>query len=187
MLISHIIQLIWELGAPAGVRLYSSFFEKNGRHRLMSNEINILVVDDLPNIRRIIRAVLKELRCTNVDDADGVEMALALLRKGNYGLVIADWKLPQLDGLSLLRSIRSDSKLAHLSVLLMTGMAKKENIATAVQAGADGIVIKPFTLGAFEDSLRKILGKARSMNAAAQLAVNDAVTERPTKVVFEAI
>ncbi len=125
----------------------------------MDKGMKILVVDDFPTMRRIVRNLLKELGYSNVDEAEDGVAGLARLRGGGYAFVISDWNMPNLDGLSMLKAIRADAALAHLPVLMVTAESKKENIIAAAQAGASGYVVKPFTAATLDEKLNKILEK----------------------------
>ncbi len=124
-----------------------------------SKGMKILVVDDFPTMRRIVRNLLKELGYSNVDEAEDGAAGLSRLRSGGYDFVISDWNMPNLDGLAMLKEIRADAALLHLPVLMVTAEAKKENIIAAAQAGANGYVVKPFTSATLEEKLNKILEK----------------------------
>ncbi|MGA7594523.1 MAG: chemotaxis response regulator CheY [Gallionella sp.] len=123
----------------------------------MANEdTRFLVVDDFSTMRRIVRNLLKELGYLHVQEAeDGVE-ALAKLRADPFDFVVSDWNMPNMTGIELLKEIRSDEKLKHLPVLMVTAEAKKENIIMAAQAGASGYVVKPFTAVVLDEKLKKI-------------------------------
>src|SRR3546814_14350114 len=100
----------------------------------------MLVVDDFPAMRRIIKNLLKDLGYENVDEAEDGAIALEKLRNGNFEFVVSDWNMPNVDGLAMLQQIRADAQLAKLPVLMVTAEAKKENIIAAAQAGASGYV-----------------------------------------------
>ena len=125
----------------------------------MDKNMKILVVDDFPTMRRIVRNLLKELGFSNVDEAEDGAASLARLRGGGFDFVISDWNMPNLDGLEMLKQIRGDAALAHLPVLMVTAESKKENIIAAAQAGASGYVVKPFTAATLDEKLQKILEK----------------------------
>jgi two-component system chemotaxis response regulator CheY len=125
----------------------------------MDKGMKILVVDDFPTMRRIVRNLLKELGYSNVDEAEDGMAGLARLRSGTYEFVISDWNMPNLDGLAMLKEIRADASLTHLPVLMVTAESKKENIIAAAQAGASGYVVKPFTAATLDEKLNKILEK----------------------------
>jgi len=127
---------------------------------VIDKSLNILVVDDFPTMRRIVRNLLKELGFENIDEAEDGNNALQKLRAGNYQFVVSDWNMPNMDGLTMLQHIRADAALANLPVLMVTAEAKKENIVAAAQAGASGYVVKPFTAATLEEKLTKIFAKA---------------------------
>jgi two-component system chemotaxis response regulator CheY len=127
--------------------------------KVVDKSIKILVVDDFPTMRRIIRNLLKELEFVNVDEAEDGAAGLEKLKGGNYGFVVSDWNMPNMDGLAMLQAIRADPSMAKLPVLMVTAEAKKENIIAAAQAGANGYVVKPFTAVTLEEKITKIFEK----------------------------
>jgi two-component system, chemotaxis family, chemotaxis protein CheY len=130
---------------------------------VVQKTIKILVVDDFPTMRRIIKNLLKDLGFENVDEAEDGVMALEKLRNaGSFDLVVSDWNMPNKDGLAMLEEIRADPALSALPVLMVTAEAKKENIIAAARAGASGYVVKPFTAAVLEEKLNKIFEKIRA-------------------------
>lgn len=119
-------------------------------------KMRFLVVDDFSTMRRIVRNLLKELGYANVDEAEDGAVALQKLNSAPYDFVVTDWNMPNMDGLTLLQSIRRTPQLKHLPVLMVTAEAKKENIIAAAQAGASGYVVKPFTAATLAEKLEKI-------------------------------
>ena len=132
---------------------------------MVDKNIKILVVDDFPTMRRIIRNLLKELEFVNVDEAEDGAIGLEKLKGGNYGFVVSDWNMPNMDGLAMLQAIRADPIMAKLPVLMVTAEAKKENIIAAAQSGANGYVVKPFTAITLEEKITKIFEKIAKENA----------------------
>lgn len=124
--------------------------------------MKILVVDDFSTMRRIIKNLLKDLGFTNIQEADDGTTALPMLKQNNFDFVITDWNMPGMQGIDLLKEIRSNEKLKSIPVLMVTAEAKKEQIVTAAQAGVNGYVVKPFTAATLKEKLEKIferLGK----------------------------
>jgi two-component system chemotaxis response regulator CheY len=133
---------------------------------MADKNMKFLVVDDFSTMRRIVRNLLKELGFGNVDEAEDGAIALQKLKAGGFDFVISDWNMPNMDGLTLLQSIRAEEGLKKLPVLMVTAEAKKENIVAAAQAGANGYVVKPFTAATLDEKLNKIF-----QNMGAQAAV----------------
>ena len=122
-------------------------------------KMKFLVVDDFSTMRRIVRNLLKELGFTNVDEAEDGAIALQKLQGGGFDFVVSDWNMPNMDGLTLLQTVRATPNLKHLPLLMITAEAKKENIIAAAQAGASGYIVKPFTSATLSEKLQKIFEK----------------------------
>lgn len=120
--------------------------------------LKFLVVDDFSTMRRIVRNLLKELGFTNVDEAEDGAVALAKLQDGGFEFVISAWNMPNMDGLTLLQNVRADAALKTLPFLMITGEKKKDGNA-AVQAGASGCIVKPFTAATLQERLDTIFEK----------------------------
>jgi len=125
----------------------------------VDKNIKILVVDDFPTMRRIIRNLLKELGFVNVEEAEDGAAGLEKAKDGSFQFVISDWNMPNMDGLSMLQAIRADANIGKMPVLMVTAEAKKENIIAAAQAGANGYVVKPFTAATLDEKIAKIFEK----------------------------
>ncbi len=112
---------------------------------LPDRNIKILVVDDAPMIRRIMKNLLKEMGFTNIDEAEDGMVALQKLRSQKFDFVITDWNMPNLTGIELVQEIRKDPNLKHLPIMMVTAEAKKENIILALKSGVNNYIVKPFT------------------------------------------
>lgn len=122
----------------------------------MDRNMKILVVDDFSTMRRIIKNLLRELGFNNTAEADDGSTALPMLQNGSYDFLVTDWNMPGMQGIDLLKAVRSDPKLANLPVLLVTAEAKKEQIVEAAQAGVNGYIVKPFTAVTLKEKIEKI-------------------------------
>ena len=105
----------------------------------MSSRPSVLVCDDEPNLRELIRVSLGE-RYAFVEAADG-EQALALARSLQPHLVILDLMMPRLNGLDVLAELKADPELAGTPVLVVTAQPASEEEART--NGADGVIVKP--------------------------------------------
>ena len=125
---------------------------------LPSPDINILIVDDMAAMRKILKTLLAQLGYKNVDEAEDGKQALEKLRQNpdKYDLVITDWNMPNMTGIELVQAIRSDEKLKHLPVLMVTAEAKKENVLMAIKAGVNNYIVKPFTAETLKEKIEAI-------------------------------
>jgi two-component system chemotaxis response regulator CheY len=122
-------------------------------------DIKFLVVDDFSTMRRIVRGLLKEMGCNNVDEAEDGQVALNILRSGRIEFVVSDINMPVMNGFDLLKAMKADDTLKHIPVLMVTAEARKEDIVLAAQSGAAGYIVKPFTKATLEEKVQKILLK----------------------------
>jgi two-component system chemotaxis response regulator CheY len=124
-----------------------------------ATDIKFLVVDDFSTMRRIVRGLLKEMGCNNVDEAEDGNVALNILKSGRIEFVVSDINMPNMNGFELLRAMKADGSLKHIPVLMVTAEARKEDIVLAAQSGAAGYIVKPFTKATLEEKVHKILQK----------------------------
>ena len=108
----------------------------------------ILIVEDSKMIREALKNYLFALGLNNVDEAidgkEGAIKALSTLKK--YNLIIADWHMPEMSGLEMLREVRNNIDIKTTPFILATSEQKKEEIVEAVKLRVSGYLIKPFTL-----------------------------------------
>jgi two-component system chemotaxis response regulator CheY len=119
-------------------------------------EMEVLIVDDAAAMRRILRGLLKELGFKNLREAENGHVALQQLKTRKADFVVADWNMPVMTGIDLLKAIRADDALKGTPVLMVTAEAKQENIIAAVQAGVSNYIVKPFNAQTLQEKLNKI-------------------------------
>lgn len=119
--------------------------------------LRILIVDDFTTMRRIVRNNLKQIGYTDAEEAENGQVALDMLRAGNFDLVICDWNMPGMTGIDLLRVVRRDPRFAKLPFLMVTAEAKKSNIVEASQAGVSQYIVKPFNPHTLQTKLEAAL------------------------------
>jgi two-component system, chemotaxis family, chemotaxis protein CheY len=122
-----------------------------------ASEPRFLVVDDFSTMRHVIRRQLREMGFENVEEADDGVAALAKMKSQAFDLVICDIGMPIMSGLDLLKTARIDATLRHVPMLMVTAEARKEDIVQAVQCGAAGYLVKPFTQAALQERVSKAL------------------------------
>ena len=105
-----------------------------------------LVVDDSRAVRMILAKTLKELGFEVREAANGRE-ALEIIEaeKTAVTLVLADWNMPEINGLELLKQLRKDPALSSLVVIMVTTETELEQMEAALEAGANEYIMKPFT------------------------------------------
>ncbi len=129
---------------------------------MSDNKMKILIVDDFSTMRRIIKNLLKQLGYENIEEAEDGAQALSKLKSNDFSFVISDWNMPNMDGLELLKNLRSDDSLKDIPVLMVTAEAEKEKVVTAIQSGVNNYIVKPFTQEVLKEKMDKILEKLSS-------------------------
>lgn len=116
-----------------------------------------LVVDDSRAMRLILGRNLRELGYTVEEAANGRE-ALNRLTGDNRGFALAliDWNMPEMNGLELLRAMRANPELAGMAIIMVTTETEMEQMMTALEAGVNEYIMKPFTPEILVDKLRLV-------------------------------
>jgi two-component system, chemotaxis family, chemotaxis protein CheY len=116
-----------------------------------------LVVDDSKTIRMILGRTLRELGYEVCEAANGIE-ALRVIEteKASFNLVLADWNMPEMNGLDLLKRLRQDPELSSLKVIMVTTETELDHMVSALEAGANEYVMKPFTKDILKEKLELV-------------------------------
>ena len=116
----------------------------------------VLVVDDNPVSRELVREVLEDSDCMVLEAENGAE-ALTRIADEKPDVVLLDIQLPVYDGYEVLRRVRSDLKLDKLPVLALTAYAMEEDCKKALASGFDAYITKPIKAAALRIQVKKIL------------------------------
>jgi len=139
-----------------------SFFRAPSRGR------TVLVVDDEPDIREVVRRILAtlsvELRIEEASDGYEAGIKVGTLQPD---LVIMDVMMPKVDGLSLCRSIRENPGTRHIKVLAITAFPEQDNIKKMYDAGADLCLMKPLQFDHFRLEVLRLLDEGGRAHATA--------------------
>ncbi len=122
-------------------------------------KMKILIVDDFPTMRRIIKNLFKQLGFENIEEAEDGAIAYSKLKSGGFEFVCSDWNMPNMDGFELLQKVRSDNELKGMPFLMVTAEAEKQKVIEAIKAGVNNYIVKPFTAETLKEKLDKIFEK----------------------------
>jgi two-component system chemotaxis response regulator CheY len=120
--------------------------------------LNCLVVDDQQTIRSLVRSGLQELGVRNMHEAPDGEEGLRQMLTRPFQLVISDYNMPKLDGLGLLRAVRSHPPISKTAFIMLTGRADKDLVQRAVQFGVNNYLVKPFTVATLKEKIEAVFG-----------------------------
>jgi two-component system, chemotaxis family, chemotaxis protein CheY len=113
----------------------------------------ILLVDDSSSVHTIVRGMLASIQVTDIVEArDGVD-AIGRATSDLPNLIISDWNMPNMDGLTLVSRLRSMGYIGP--IIMLTTESEKARVIQAVKAGVNNYIIKPFTPDLFYSRLRQ--------------------------------
>lgn len=107
------------------------------------SDYSCLVVEDSPMMRQLIVFALARVKNVSVTEADDGVVALKRLAQGKFDLIITDINMPIMDGLKLVRRIRSDEAHKDVPVIVITTEGSSEDRARAMALGASAYITKP--------------------------------------------
>lgn len=119
--------------------------------------IKFLVVDDSLTMRRIVINALKSIGYDNVIEAGDGKEAYAKLLSDGADFLISDWNMPEMNGLELVKLVRSTGSNTEMPILMVTTRGNKADVIEAMQARVNNYIIKPFTPQALKEKIDQIL------------------------------
>ncbi|MDH5178461.1 MAG: response regulator [Gammaproteobacteria bacterium] len=125
----------------------------------------ILITDDMPSMRTMLKSILIHAGFLNLVEADNGHAAIDLLRESRFDLVICDWDMPRMSGIQVLETIRADDKLQKMPFIMVTANADRDKVTQAINAGTDGYIIKPLQPETLTGLVNKLLGAGESVRA----------------------
>jgi DNA-binding response OmpR family regulator len=127
----------------------------------------ILVADDDPVIRHLITTIIKQQEYEAVVVNDGREAYRILQTDSQFRAAIFDMTMPYLEGLDLVRYMRSERRLMRIPIMMITGEQDIKLMASSFSAGAAAFLPKPFTPEQLQSAIRMLLGNGSSIRRAA--------------------
>lgn len=110
-----------------------------------SPDLNVLVIDDQPVARDMVRAILRSAGFSGILVAEDASQAEVLIRQKHIDLIICDWNMPGMTGLDFLQMVRSISEYRSTPFIMLTAEASRESVESAISSGVSDYLVKPFT------------------------------------------
>ncbi len=108
--------------------------------------MKILIVDDSTTMRRILKTQLEGLGVMGMIEAGNGEEALAVLEKNMpVDMIVLDWNMPVMDGLTFLKTARKNPAYKDVKIIMCTSESEKTRVVEALKEGANNYIVKPFT------------------------------------------
>ena len=121
--------------------------------------MRIMLIDDSKTMRSIQKAVLAQIGVTEIEEACDGQDALSKVNAFKPDLILVDWNMPNMDGLTFVRAYRQFNKSTPL--VMVTTEAEKARVIEAIKAGVNNYVVKPFTPDLLSQRIQETLERTR--------------------------
>ena len=123
------------------------------------SQLSILVVDDSQFVRKLVEEILTSFGVGQIFSTDSVDKAFAQMEVDRPDLIICDWQMSPVDGLTFLRRLRQDfaSRYAGIPFIMLTGHSGNEDVSKAIGEGANSYIVKPFSAQTLMNHLLKVI------------------------------
>jgi two-component system, chemotaxis family, chemotaxis protein CheY len=116
--------------------------------------MKVLIVDDSTTMRRIIKTQLEGMGVSAILEASNGEEALGVLQQNMpVDLIMLDWNMPVMDGLTFLKKVRADATYKPVKIIMCTSESEKTRVVEALKEGANNYIVKPFTPEAVKEKI----------------------------------
>ncbi len=122
------------------------------------NALKVLIVDDSVTACYVLEQAIKKFKFSGIS-VNKAEDALDLLKTEEFDLMLADWRMPGMDGVQLIQRIKKDNLNPEMKTIMVTAFGKEEVAMKAIESGVDSFIHKPFTFSTLFDSIMEVFGK----------------------------
>ena len=143
-----------------GMVLVAEQADKTKGRNHKGKHVKILLVDDSRTIRNIQRNVLEQLGHTDITEAEDGVQALAKFQETAPDLLLIDWNMPNMNGITLVRKIRETNQTVPM--IMCTTEAEKSRVLEAIKAGVNNYIVKPFSADSLGEKIEQTMAKAAS-------------------------
>ena len=121
------------------------------------DKLNILIIDDHMIMRNLIKNYCESYGFKNIDFASNGVEGLKKIQENDFHIILADWNMPEMNGPSLLKHVRSDVKYDDVAFAMITAESETLKVMGILNAGATTYLVKPFSQEIFETHISKII------------------------------
>ena len=123
----------------------------------------VLIIDDEPLMRKLVRGVLGSLGFMNITEANSGRKAQELISNHTFDFIITDWRMDDLDGIDIINYVRGSQTLPRRNtpIIMLTGNTEVRHVKSAISAGVDSYMIKPFSAERLARRIRDLIENPR--------------------------
>lgn len=123
-----------------------------------ASALSVLIVDDQQSMRGICKYILNQLGFKDIIEAKSGRDALTKMEKATFDLIISDWNMDDIDGLTLLKVLRKHPRTSSLPFIMATGRSDKEQVKEAISYGVNNYIIKPYDAVTMKKRIEAVIG-----------------------------
>lgn len=123
--------------------------------------MKVLIVDDSRAMRSIVANIFKQIGHETAEAGHGLDAYERLVATPDFDLVAVDWNMPVMNGLEFVQKVRANPAFANVAIMMVTTETEAGQAATALAAGANAYVTKPFSKDALVAKLEQLTPAAR--------------------------
>ncbi len=124
-----------------------------------AKNIKMLIVDDQKSMLELTKYSLNQLGVDQVFEAKSAEQALEMLEETEVHLIISDVNMEGMSGVDFLKHVRRDAKLKDLPFVLASGVQDRDLVKSAIEAGVNNYITKPFNVATLKKKLEAVVGE----------------------------
>ena len=123
------------------------------------SKLSILVIDDSQFVRKLVEEVLRSFGVGRVISAESADEGFAQIERHSPHVIICDWQMYPVDGITFLRRLRQDPAGRYRSVpfIMLTGQSGNDDVSAAIREGADSYIVKPVSAQTLMNHLLKVI------------------------------
>jgi len=126
--------------------------------------MNILIVEDLGIMRRVVANTLRAIGYENIFEASSAEQALRIIENEDIELIITDWLMPGMDGLEFAKRVKNDERFSEIPIIMLTTKVHKEDVFEALSAKIDSYIVKPFNAQILKEKIDTVVNPYKTYN-----------------------
>ncbi len=124
----------------------------------IDKQIQILIVEDNENIGNLLSHILQDVGFENITEAKNGRMAWEKIEKKQFDLILTDWMMPEMDGLELIKKIRTGpDEVKNIPVLMISASENAEEIVKTTEWEINGCIVKPFSVNTILSEIKNVI------------------------------
>lgn len=123
-----------------------------------ARDLSVLLVEDQMSMRLLARQALQAIGFRQIAEARNGRDAIAILDKERFNLILSDWNMEDIDGLTLLKMVRKHPQKGKTPFIMLTGNADRDKVKEAIEAGVSNYIVKPVDVITMRKRIEMVLG-----------------------------